>query len=151
MPLSFAVTYASLIRFERRHFMHPINRLREPAIASEIDFGKKGLFQLRLNLPCKISYFYFCFLSSGIEGSRLRILDIILASFGGDYRLRFLRHFSCIFQALLKRFIHTPFLARLMTDCLRLIENLRVQKGHSKTLLKRASKLCLKLREKTRV
>ena len=89
-----------------------LTAIREPPIASEIDFGKKGLFRLRLNLPCKISYFYLCFLSSGKKGSRARILDIILASFEGVYSLDFSRHFSCVFKALLKCLIYAAFWAR---------------------------------------
>ena len=50
--------------------------------------------------------------SFGKEGSRARILDIILASFEGVYSLDFSRHFSCVFKALLKCLIYAAFWAR---------------------------------------
>ena len=85
---------------------------REQTSPSEMTIRKKGHFRLRLNLIFKISCFYLCFLSSGKEGSRARILDIILASFEGVYSLDFSRHFSCVFKALLKRLIYAAFWAR---------------------------------------
>ena len=85
---------------------------REQTPRSEMTIRKKGHFRLRLNLMFKISCFYLCFLSSGKEGSRARILDIILASFEGVYSLDFSRHFSCVFKALLKRLIYAAFWSR---------------------------------------
>ena len=88
------------------------HRPREQFSPSEMTIRKKGYFRFRLNLMFKISCFYLCFLSSGKEGSRARILDIILASFEGVYSLDFSRHFSCVFKALLKRLIYAAFWAR---------------------------------------
>ena len=75
----------------------------------EMTIRKKGHFRLRLNLIFKICCFYLCFLSSGKEGSRARVLDIILASFDGVYSLDLSRHFSCVFKALLKRLMCAAF------------------------------------------
>ena len=124
--------------------------IRDQPIASEIDFGKKGRFWTCLNLIFKISCFCLYFLSSGKEGYWARILDIILASFGGGCSHDFLRHFSCVFMALLKRLIFSDFCAQEMTDYLRWFRNFDSAKKHIKTLLKKVSKLCLKWHEKTR-
>ena len=70
----------------------PRGAIREQFSPSEMTIRKKGHFRLRLKLILKIiSCFYLCFgfLSSGKEGSRARILDIILASFEGVYSLDF--------------------------------------------------------------
>ena len=47
---------------------------------------------------------------SAIMGYQLRILDIIWASFGGDYSLVFSSHFWHIFDAFLKSVLYVAFL-----------------------------------------
>ena len=76
--------------------------LREQFSPSEMTIGKKVHFRLRLNLIFKISCFCLCFMQSAIMSYQLRILDIIWASFGGDYSLVFSSHFWHSFDAFLK-------------------------------------------------
>ena len=102
-----------LCPFESRGSNSPWKLLpRNQFSPSEITIGNMRQLWFRLSLIFKISCFYLCFLSSGKEGSRARILDIILASFEGVYSLDFSRHFSCVFKALLKRLIYAAFWAR---------------------------------------